>query len=318
MDQGSVIMTKPLRVGVVGLGGRWQRYRAALLGLRDDFEIAALCDASLVRVEAHARVLGCGRAGGVLDLLDRDDVEAVLLLDRLWWGLWPLEQACRRRKPALSCLGLAEEPAADLLIEELQGQGAPVLMAHPFAFAPALEQLYLLAEQLGPTSLIRAEVALPAAPRGRSDLLQRSAVAGAVAACLDLLGAPLDAVQAAVDDAGRLATLILEAGERLAEVSVWSGPKVMPCCRVEVVAAKGTAKATLPRRLHWQDGEDRYARLLPRRSAAEAALAHFVTAVREGQMPRPGIAEAVAVRTTLQAARQSQAEGRRIALGSQP
>ena len=38
-------MTKLLRVGIIGLGRRWQkRYRPALLELRDRFEARVLCD----------------------------------------------------------------------------------------------------------------------------------------------------------------------------------------------------------------------------------------------------------------------------------
>jgi predicted dehydrogenase len=314
--QGSVSMTKPLRVGVVGLGKRWLRYRAALLDLRDDFEITALCDASFVRAEAHGRVLGCARAGGVLDLIERDDVDAVLLLDRLWWGLWPLELASRCNKPVLCCLPLTDvEPGAELLGERLRQQGPPVLMANPFAFVPVLEQFQqFVAEQLGQVSLIRAQLALPQGSKRQAGLLHRPAVFAILSVVLELLGAPLDAVWAVVDEAGRVATLVLEAGKELAEVSVWTGPHVTPACRVAVVTEKGTATATLPRRLCWQAGADQYARQMPRRSAAETALTHFAEAVRTGHPPRPGIEEAERVRNCMRAIRESRAEGRRVAV----
>jgi hypothetical protein len=307
-------MTQPLRVGVLGLGQRWQRYRNALLALPNDFEITALYDASFVRTEAHGRALNCARAGGALDLLDREDVDVLLVADRLWWGLWPVVQACRRNKPVFCCPSLLEEgPAADHLLANLGHPAPPVLMADPFAAAPALERLqHLLAEHLGPLSLLRAELALRATLKRAANLLHRSAVAAVVSICLELLGSPGNAVWATADDAGRFATLVLEAGPRLAQVNIWSGPHVTPACRVEVVAEKGTAAALLPRRLRWQDDGGKYFRRMPRWSPDEALLTRFAAAVRGGQPLRPGIAEAQQALACLRAAWQSHSEGRRI------
>jgi predicted dehydrogenase len=309
-------MTKRLRVGVIGLGKRWPRFRAALLSARNDYEIAIVHDASLARAEANARVLGCPRASGVLDLVDHADVDAVLLLDRQWWGQWPLEQAIRRGKPVLSCLGLGDEMMTDCLAEKRRHGEPAVLMGYPFAFAAALEQVHhLLADSLGRASLIRVHLALPALRRRGAELLRRPEGAAAVAVALGFLGGEVESVSAVAEEPGRLATLLLHAGDKLAQVNVWTAPGVKAACRVEVVAEQGTATALLPRRVRWQSGEDVYTRLLPRRPAAAAWLARFAEAIRTGQTPQPGIAEALQVSRCLQAARRSEAEGRRVSIG---
>src|SRR5260370_41165099 len=99
-------MTK-LRVGILGLGRRWRRrYRPALHALRDRFVIRSVWDALPVRASRNARQLGCRAAGGVIDLLEGKDSDAILLLDAAWHGLWPLEAACRFGKPGFCALPL--------------------------------------------------------------------------------------------------------------------------------------------------------------------------------------------------------------------
>src|SRR5271166_5500917 len=90
-----------LRVGVIGLGRRWRRYRRLLARLRDHVEVRAVCDQIAHRAEIEARQFDCAAAAGPVELLERPDVQAVLLLDAQWYGLWPLEHACRINKPIL-------------------------------------------------------------------------------------------------------------------------------------------------------------------------------------------------------------------------
>ena len=94
-------MASRLRMGVIGLGRRWPRYRQAVQTLRSQVRVRAVHDPAPARAEAEARALGCAAAGGVVELLERDDVDAVLLLGGPWFGLWPLGQACRVNKPVL-------------------------------------------------------------------------------------------------------------------------------------------------------------------------------------------------------------------------
>src|SRR5438105_14862113 len=102
-------MAERLRIGVIGLGRRWPRqYRPALLALRDRLTVRSLTDPCHRRAAAAAREIGCPAAPGVLALLD-NDLDAVLLLGRPWYRLWPLEQACRLGRPVYLGSSLAAD-----------------------------------------------------------------------------------------------------------------------------------------------------------------------------------------------------------------
>src|SRR5213592_4845654 len=88
-----------LRIGVIGLGRRWPRYRQALEALAGEAHVQAVCDAAAAVAQEEARRLGCAAAGSVIELVERDDVEAVLLTGGQWFGLWPLAHAARAGKP---------------------------------------------------------------------------------------------------------------------------------------------------------------------------------------------------------------------------
>src|SRR5437868_4711800 len=96
-------MSEPLRVGVIGLRPLWRRrYRPALRALPDRFQVVAVCDPLAGRAERAAKRLGCAAAGPT-ELLERPDIDALLLVDAPWYGLWPVQLACRLGKPALCC-----------------------------------------------------------------------------------------------------------------------------------------------------------------------------------------------------------------------
>src|SRR5258708_32856776 len=118
-----------LRVGVIGLGRAWRRYLPALHWLRDRFDVRCVYDQRPRRCETTARNLGCGIAAGVVDLLERPEVEALLLLGRAWFGLWPVAQACRLGKPVFCAPSLVhDEPHADGLRATVAAGSTPVLM----------------------------------------------------------------------------------------------------------------------------------------------------------------------------------------------
>src|SRR5262245_52615930 len=107
-------MAERLRIGVIGLGRRWRgQYKPALLALRDRFAVRLLTDPCPRRAAVAAHEIGCPVAPGILALLDTD-LDAVLLLGRPWYRLWPLEQACRLGRPVYLGASLAaDDPRAD-------------------------------------------------------------------------------------------------------------------------------------------------------------------------------------------------------------
>jgi predicted dehydrogenase len=307
------VMMRRLRVGIIGLGRRWRRYRPALLRLGGRFAVRAVCDQVARRAEVEAKGLGCAAAAGPGDLVERADVDAVLLLGRQWYGLWPVERACAAGKAVFCAAPVAGEDAhADALAAQVRERGLPVLMAHPYTCSPALDRLeQLLAERLGQARLVRADLALPA-PAG-ADLLRAPALLPLLARCAALLGTPAGSVRVVAGEAG-FCTLVLEGGGRAAQVSLWAGAAIGAPCRVEVVAEKGTAVAELPRRVRWRDAEGQHAQRLPCRPAAEVLLERFADALRDGRPLRPGVDEARETLTLLRAAWRSREEGRSVSV----
>jgi predicted dehydrogenase len=158
----------PLGVGVIGLGLLWrQRYQPALAALNPLFRVAAVCDQIEEQTASEAKRLRCLAAAGPTALLLDPAVEAVLLLDPQWYGLWPVQRACRLGKPIFCAAGLDLDDAhADALYQQVQAARLPVLMAMTPRMAPALERLRkLLDTRLGPARLVLCEsAASPPAP----------------------------------------------------------------------------------------------------------------------------------------------------------
>lgn len=307
-----------LRVGVIGLGRRWRRYRSLLARLREHVEVRAVCDQIARRAESEARQFSCVAAAGPVELLERADVEAVLLLDPQWYGLWPLEHACRTKKPVLCALPpSADESHADALHEQIAAGGLPVLMALPSLLAPATRHLReLLTHRLGQARLIRADwsAAPPSDAAGR-DLLTSPAVLPLLAACAWLLDDVPRSVWTLDGESASFVTLMLRFGrDRLAQVNVGMAPAGRTPPRFEVVAESGTATAELPRQLRWRDADGQLAQRLPRRSTEQISLERFILALRAGQPLRPSFEEAYQALTWLRAAVRSRSEGQAISL----
>ncbi len=165
-------MPPRLRVGIIGLGRRWRRCRPALHDLRNRLTVRAVCDQRPARAEQAAREFRCAAAAGPTDLLDRDDVEAILLLDAPWFGLWPIEQAARVGKPVFCAVPLSCDDAhADEVVRRVRTARLPVMAAMAPALSPAVTRLRdLLATRLGRLRLVRCDwcgrnaVARPTSP----------------------------------------------------------------------------------------------------------------------------------------------------------
>ena len=310
-------MSDLLRVGVIGLGRRWQRdYRPALLKLRERFEVRALCDQVSSRAIREAKRLGCDAAAGPTELLERRDVEALLLLDSQWYGLWPLEPACRLGKPVFCCGSLEAEAAhADALCRKVRDSRLPVMVELAPRAQPALGRLReLLETALGPARLVIGCRAEPAPRPGR---LGNGGIA-ALDACATLFGAEPVSVLETDAGSGGLTSLLLEFGDgRAAQLTRYRAPGSRPSLRLRVVAERGTATAELPGRVRWADAAGRHAQVLSRgRPAGESWLEQFHRAVTEKQEPRPNLEDAHRLLGWLRTAARSRLEGKRLALNA--
>jgi predicted dehydrogenase len=305
-----------LRVGVIGLGRCWRRYRRLLARLRDHVEVRAVCDQIAHRAEIEARQFDCAAAAGPVELLERPDVQAVLLLDAQWYGLWPLEHACRINKPILCTSSLVSDEAhADTLYESIQSRGLPVLMTLPTFLTPATRHLReLLTHRLGQARLVRVDWSMRPSPSG-GDLLGNATVLPLLAACAWLLDDVPRSIWTLDGDSAAFVTLVLRFGsDRLAQVNLWTAAAGRASPRFEVVAEAGTATAELPRQLRWRDADGQHAQRLPPRSVELSSLERFIVALRDKQPLRPSFEDAYQALTWLRAAVRSRSEGTCIAL----
>lgn len=305
-----------LRVGVIGLGRRWRRYRRLLIRLREHVEVRAVCDQIAHRAESEAQQLECSAAAGPVDLLERPDVDAVLLLDAQWYGLWPLEHACRVGKPILCAASPASDDAhADALRRCIQDSNLPVLMALAPLLTPAIRHLReLLTHRLGQARLVRVDWSVAPLDPGR-DLLGTTALLPLMASCAWLLNDTPRSVWSIDGEGASFLTLFLRFGcDRLAQVNLWTAAVGRTLPRFDVVAESGTATAELPRQLRWRDADGQHAQRLPPRSAEQSSLERFIVALRAGQPLWPSYEDAYQALTWVRASASSRNEGKRISL----
>ena len=131
--------------------------------LREFFEIRAVGDeVQQLAVEA-ARRLGTVAVAGPAALLQDDSLEALLLADPQWYGLWPLELACRRGLPVFCGVGLEhDDNHADALLQQVQARNLPVMTALGLRLAPERPWRFWIT---GDPTVSRYVAAKPRSPR---------------------------------------------------------------------------------------------------------------------------------------------------------
>lgn len=146
-----------LRLGLIGLGEAWsQRHRPSLRMLQDRFEVRAIYSDVPLLGEQAAREFGAVHCDGYRTLVQRSDVDAVLILENLWQGWLPVLAACDAGKAVYwaADFDFAEE-RADELSRRVEQSGIAFMAEFPRRFAPATLRLKeLIATRLGEPQLI--------------------------------------------------------------------------------------------------------------------------------------------------------------------
>jgi predicted dehydrogenase len=312
-------MTKPLRVGVIGLGPLWhKRYKPPLLALRAHLQVAAVCDQVEHHAAVEARRVGCAAAAGPTDLLEKEDVEAVLLLDPQWYRLWPVEVACRLGKPVFCCPPLDSDDAhADALCEQVRTSRLPLVVEMIPRAAPAVRRLReLLETRLGSCRLLLAEVV--EGPLGSTTGPGPGGETALLDCCRGLISGEPTACSAVGLDRADLASFFLEFdGGRAIQVTRYRAPRPRGGMRLHAVAERGSATLEFPNRLHWDDADGHHTHVAPMdRPLGQVLLEQFLEVVRAGRAPEPGLDEVCRLLGWVRAAARSLAQGHRIELGN--
>jgi predicted dehydrogenase len=301
-------MAARLRVGVIGLGRRWGRYRRALTA-RGSVRVRAVCDSSVAHAERQAAELGCQAAGGVMELVERADIDAVLVLDPGWQGLWPVEQAVRAGKHVL-CASLSphEVERIEPLCRRPQEDGPRVVMAAaPRLWRLVVQVWFLLERRLGPVRLVRLH--WTGSNQGHRPALEAPILVPLLLACRELFEVDPEVVRAVglPGTPGQGTVLLGFPDGRAAEVSVWRGPAMRTSCRLEFIAEGGGGVAELPADLRWQDAEGRHHRRLPAGLPEAEVLERFAGGILGKTDPGPTLADVEAALGWLRRARESMA-----------
>jgi predicted dehydrogenase len=146
-----------LRVGVVGVGSAWEsRHLPALRALADRLEVAAVCDPVQHRAIQVAKQFNATVYDGFRALMDRDDIDCVMLLSSHFYGPTPIFAACDYGKAVYCAAALElEDEQATQLRERVQQSGIAFMAEFACRLSPATLRLKeLLATRLGAPRLL--------------------------------------------------------------------------------------------------------------------------------------------------------------------
>lgn len=146
-----------LRVGLVGLGDAWEtRHRPALRAMSDRFEVRAVCSDVALRAELAAKEFDAVCVDGYRALMEREDIDAVLMLSPQWYGTLPILAACDSGKAIYCAAALDMEPQRALVVRDRVEQAGIAFMAElPRRHAAATLRLKeLMATRLGKPRLL--------------------------------------------------------------------------------------------------------------------------------------------------------------------
>ncbi len=146
-----------LRVGIIGLGQQWEnRYRPALTMLADRFEVRAVYSGVLLLADKAARQFELDASDGFRELVNRPDIDAVLVLSCNWHGPLPIFAACDAGKAVFCAADLTSDlDQARTIRQRVERSGIAYVGEFPRRYAPATLRLKeLLATRLGHPRLL--------------------------------------------------------------------------------------------------------------------------------------------------------------------
>lgn len=152
---------KSIALGVVGFASAWEEsYREVIRRQAKPVTLRGIYHTVPALADQTARDWQSWIAPSLTSLFERPEIDAVLVLDTAWHGLYALELAIRWRKPVL-ITGPWREEISRLEQIHLAAREAGVLLmaAFPRRHSPATNRLReLMATQLGPAKSITVHV----------------------------------------------------------------------------------------------------------------------------------------------------------------
>ena len=146
-----------LRVGLIGLGEEWNStHRPALKSLSEKLQVCAICCEVADRSKLVADEFGAIPIDGFRAMMERADIDAVLVLAPDWVGPLPIIAACEAGKAVYTAAALDISPdQAKEIRRRVEASGVAFMAEFPRRHAPATIRLKeLIATRLGPPRLL--------------------------------------------------------------------------------------------------------------------------------------------------------------------
>lgn len=289
-------------VGIIGLGPHWEtRYRPVLQKMRNRVRVRAIHDPVFSRAQTAASELACDASQGILTLLRRPDIRAILILDYNWQVPLALRFACDLGKPLYLGGKMSQQIAALQQIHHaVTDRGIEVMPEFPRRYAPSTTRLKeLIVTRLGRVTQLNITTSKAPAELARESLL------GLADWCQYLIGAAPEQVRRRQCSAQEImefqfrptkgetppvsARIQLEVCEQTA-----APPNGIECvCQAEIQCEHGSAWIKSPQDLSWKNGTDAQSeRLTSERQDVEVMLDHFCRRVVGGLIPVPSLEDA--------------------------
>lgn len=333
-----------LRVGVVGLGHSWEkRYRPALRSLSDRYEVRAFCEPVAMRAAQVADEFHADAIDGFQALARREDIDAVLVLSRQWFGALPILAACEAGKAIYCCTGLETDVlrAAELK-RRIEQSGVTFMAELSRRYAPATVRLKeLIATRLGPPKLLFCHLRSPVERTGNGRLGDaRSSSIDALMELVDwcryvvgrnpvsVVGISHDGGAGSFDSDYEMMSLDFSVcrsgnGSTIAQLScgrympaAWHEASAFrPPAALQVACENGIAFVDLPATLIWFDKAGRHQESLEsERPIGETLLLQFYRNVTSLVRQASSLDDAHQALSIVLAAQQSHRENRRVFL----
>ncbi len=334
-----------LRVGLIGLGDLWQtRHAPALRALADRFEVRAVCDPVRHRAEQAAADFHADAVDGYHVLVQREDIDAVLVLSPQWFRELPILAACEAGKAVYCAVGLElDANEAETIKRRVEESGIAFMAELPRRHAPATIRLKeLIATQLGTPRLLfcheRTAADPPAGGTADSASIHPTfrQMVGQVDWCRYVADIRPTSVVGVMHYAGeddgvedyRMMSLDFSPRGKLgagptAQISCgryippgWrEAIAYRPLAALQVSCVNGIAFVDLPATLVWFDEAGRHQESLEsERPLGEQLLTQFFRAVTSLVRRTCDLEDACLALEVVQAARRSHEEGRRVEL----
>lgn len=334
-----------IRLGLIGLGYHWTtRHAPALRALADRFEVRAICDQVYHRAEKAAGDFNAEAVDGYHVLVQREDIDAVLVLSPQWFGKLPIMAACDSGKAVYCAIGLELSPdEAQEIKRRVDEAGIAFVAEFPRRHAPATLRLKeLIATQLGRPRLLfchqRSVVDEPSDDKGncsRNHTIFRHII-GQIDWCRYVMDCQPAFVTGVMhfsgEDGGtedyRMLNIDFSSDDKpgagpTAQIScgryvpaVWEEAisyRLLPA--LQVSCEKGIAFVDLPTSLVWFNEAGRHQESLDsERPLGEVLLTHFHRSITSLVRRGTDLEDAYMAMRVIQAAVQSHDEGRRIEL----